>query len=215
MSGCLSLWLWLAWLLGWWATMWSGATARSLLTDFSSGTKNRDNDHSRWNGSVVPGIIDRDWVDWCLLEQETPHPSLRWQPPWFFSMMTEGCTFLTIRNLCFYWKLGIRHFMLVFCGIWHFMVVFMGSDPSWMISSADFNDRIWLFFPPHYGCTHICEYNHKMAIVPHHAYFLRSLHHLVILSAVSLLPSISIQKNWVVWEVSYVGLFPFLWADEK
>ena len=42
---------------------------------------------------------------------------------------------------------------------------------------------------------HICEYNHKMAIVPHHAYFLRSLHHLVILSAVSLLPSISIQKN--------------------
>ena len=34
------------------------------------------------------------------------------------------------------------------------MVVFMGSDPSWMISSADFNDRIWLFFPPHYGCTH-------------------------------------------------------------
>ena len=154
MSGCLSLWLWLAWLLGWWATMWSGATARSLLTDFSSGTKNRDNDHSRWNGSVVPGIIDRDWVDWCLLEQETPHPSLRWQPPWFFSMMTEGCTFLTIRNLCFYWKLGIRHFMLVFCGIWHFMVVFMGSDPSWMISSADFNDRIWLFFPPHYGCTH-------------------------------------------------------------
>ena len=44
--------------------------------------------------------------------------------------------------------------MLVFYGIRHFMVVFMGSDPSWMISSVDFNDRIWLFFPPHYGCTH-------------------------------------------------------------
>lgn len=81
------------------------------------------------------------------------------------------------------------------------------SDSPWGKSNASRHVRgksSGGVFCPLTEDSKVCEWNHKMALVPRYASvfrvppyasFLRYLHNLVILFAVNLLPSFSIQKN--------------------